>query len=106
VIWAQQAIDALLDLKKAADAAREAGCGAIDPEIAGMQSWWYREAADAGIARALYNAEHGRKLIGHVLSVSHPDTTPASAAAGHVPLAVPPVPPRTRRRGTLSMRVP
>jgi len=42
-------IDALLDLKKAADAAREAGCGAIDPEIVGMQSRWYREAADAGI---------------------------------------------------------
>jgi transposase len=33
VIWAQQAIDALLELKKAADAAREAGSSAIDLEI-------------------------------------------------------------------------
>ena len=49
VIWARQAIDALLDLNKAAGAAREAGRGAIDPEIPDKQSRWYREAADAGI---------------------------------------------------------
>jgi transposase len=49
VIWAQQAIDALLELNKAAGAARDAGHGAIDPEILDKQSRWYREAADAGI---------------------------------------------------------
>lgn len=49
VIWARQAIDALLELNKAAAAAREAGHGAIDPEILDKQSRWYREAADAGI---------------------------------------------------------
>jgi hypothetical protein len=49
VIWAQQAIDALLELSKAAGAAREAGRGAIDAEVLGNQSRWFREAADAGI---------------------------------------------------------
>jgi transposase len=49
VIWAQQAIDALLALKEAADAARQAGRGAVDPEILDKQSRWFREAADAGI---------------------------------------------------------
>jgi len=33
VIWARQAIDALLELKQAADAARAAGHEAIDAEI-------------------------------------------------------------------------
>ena len=50
VIWAQQAIDALLALKEAADTARDAGRDAIDPEIADKQSRWFREAARAGIA--------------------------------------------------------
>lgn len=45
VIWAQQAIDALLALKEAADAARDAA----DPEILDKQCRWFREAADAGI---------------------------------------------------------
>jgi hypothetical protein len=49
VIWAQQAIDALLELKQAAGAARDAGHGTIDPEILDKQSRWFREAADAGI---------------------------------------------------------
>ncbi len=49
VIWAQQAIDALLTLNEAAAAARDAGRCAIDPEILEKQSRWYREAADAGI---------------------------------------------------------
>jgi Transposase IS66 family len=49
VIWAQLAIDALLALKEAADAARQAGRGAVDPEILDKQSRWFREAADAGI---------------------------------------------------------
>jgi transposase len=59
VIWAQQAIDALLALKEAADAAREAGCSAIDPETMDKQSRWYREAADAGI---ILNAARRGKL--------------------------------------------
>ena len=59
VIWARQAIDALLALKEAADAAREAGRGAIDPEILDKQSRWFREAADAGI---VLNAARRSKL--------------------------------------------
>jgi transposase len=49
VTWAQQAIGALLALKEAAGAARQAGRCAIDPEILEKQSRWFREAADAGI---------------------------------------------------------
>ena len=49
VIWAQQAIDALLELKEAAAAARDAGGGAIDAEVLEKQCRWFREAADAGI---------------------------------------------------------
>ena len=49
VIWARQAIDALLDLKQAADAARAAGHGAIDPEILDKHGRWFRDAAAAGI---------------------------------------------------------
>ncbi len=59
VIWAQQAIDALLELKEAGDAARQAGRGAIDPEILEKQSRWFREAADAGI---VLNAARRSKL--------------------------------------------
>jgi len=59
VIWAQQAIDALLELKEATRAARDAGCGAIDPEILDKQSRWFREAADAGI---VLNAARRGKL--------------------------------------------
>ena len=49
VTWAQQSIDALLELKDAADTAREAGRCAIDPQILEKQCRWFREAADAGI---------------------------------------------------------
>ena len=59
VIWAQQAIDALLELKEAAGAARDAGHGAIDPEILDKQCRWFREAADAGTA---LNAARRSKL--------------------------------------------
>jgi transposase len=59
VIWAQQAIDALLALKGAADAACEAGLGTIDPEILEKQCRWFREAADAGI---VLNAARHSKL--------------------------------------------
>ena len=59
VIWAQQAIDALLALKEAADATRDAGHHAIDPEILYKQCRWFREAADAGI---VLNAARRSKL--------------------------------------------
>jgi transposase len=59
VIWAQQATGALLELNKAADAARGAGRSAIDPEMLEKQSRWYREAADAGI---VLNAARRSKL--------------------------------------------
>jgi transposase len=59
VIWARQAIDALLELKKAADAARVAGHDAIDAEILDKQCRWFREAADAGI---VLNAARRGKL--------------------------------------------
>ena len=56
MIWAQQAIDALLALKQAADAARG---HAIDPELAGKQSAWFRYATSAGI---VLNAARRGKL--------------------------------------------
>jgi transposase len=59
VIWGQQAIDALLELKEAAGAARDAGRGAIDPETLEKQSRWFRVAADAGI---VLNAARRSKL--------------------------------------------
>jgi transposase len=49
VIWAQQAIDALLALKEAAGAARAAGHDAIGPEVLEKDSRWFRDAADADI---------------------------------------------------------
>jgi transposase len=49
VIWARQAIDALLELKNAADAARAAGHAAIDAEILDKHGRWFRDAAAAGI---------------------------------------------------------
>ena len=59
VIWAQQAIDALLALKEAVDAARYAGHHATGPEILDKQCRWFREAADAGI---VLNAARRSKL--------------------------------------------
>ena len=50
VIWARQAIDALLELKQAADAARAAGQDAINGEVLDKHGRWFRDAADAGIA--------------------------------------------------------
>jgi transposase len=49
-LWAQQAIDALLALKDAADAARAAGHGAIDPQALDKHGKYYRDAAATGIA--------------------------------------------------------
>jgi transposase len=57
--WAQQAIDALLALNKAAEAARQAGKAAIDPELRSKHEDWYRDAARAGIA---LNAARNGKL--------------------------------------------
>jgi transposase len=48
--WAQQAIDALIALNEAADAARAAGQAAIDPETRAKHEDWYRQAAGTGIA--------------------------------------------------------
>ena len=49
-MWAQQAIDALLALNEAADAARAAGQDAIDADTRTKHEDWYRKAAEAGIA--------------------------------------------------------
>jgi hypothetical protein len=48
--WAQQAIDALLALNEAAEAARAAGQAAIDPETRTKHEDWHRQAAETGIA--------------------------------------------------------
>jgi transposase len=48
--WARQAIDALLALKDAAGAAREAGHAAIGPKILAGHEDWLRKAAATGIA--------------------------------------------------------
>lgn len=45
-----KAIDALLALKDAADAARAAGLGALAPATLGRQVKWYQDAAATGIA--------------------------------------------------------
>jgi transposase len=47
--WAKQAIDALVDLGKAADAAREAGHGHIDAAVLAKHARHFRDAAEAGI---------------------------------------------------------
>jgi transposase len=59
VIWARQAIDALLELNQAAGAARAAGHDAIDAEAAEKNGRWFRDAADAGI---VLNAGRRSKL--------------------------------------------
>jgi transposase len=48
--WARQAIDALLALKEAAEAAREAGHAAMDPKIRAGHEDWFRKSAATGIA--------------------------------------------------------
>jgi transposase len=57
--WAQQAIDALLALDEAAEAARAAGEAAIDPQVLAEHEDWYRKAAETGIA---HNAGRNGKL--------------------------------------------
>lgn len=57
--WAQQAIDALLALDKAAEAARAEGSTAISPDLLAEHEDWYRKAAAAGIA---LNAGRNGKL--------------------------------------------
>jgi len=48
--WAQQAIDALLALNEAAEAARAAGHASIGKETRSKHEDWYRKAAGTGIA--------------------------------------------------------
>ena len=48
--WAQQAIDALVTLNEAADAARAAGRDAIDADTRARHEDWYRKAAATGVA--------------------------------------------------------
>jgi len=48
--WARQAVDALLALEQAAEAARAAGPAAMDPEMLAEHEDWYRKAAATGIA--------------------------------------------------------
>lgn len=48
--WAQQAIDALLALNEAAEAALASGRNAIDPQARAKHEDWYRKAAATGIA--------------------------------------------------------
>jgi transposase len=57
--WAQQAIDALLALDKAAETARQDGKNAISPQDLEEHEGWYRKAAAAGIA---LNAGRNGKL--------------------------------------------
>jgi hypothetical protein len=57
--WAQQAIDALLALNDAAEAARQAGKAVIGAEFREEHEGWYRKAAVAGIA---LNAARSGKL--------------------------------------------
>jgi transposase len=66
VIWARQAIDALLELKQAADAARAAGAAAVDAEVLEKQARWFRDAAAAGIvlnAARRSNLERKRRAL-------------------------------------------
>jgi hypothetical protein len=57
--WAQQAIDALLARKDAAEAAREAGHAAIDQRVRAEHEDWFRTAAATRIA---LNASRNGKL--------------------------------------------
>jgi hypothetical protein len=57
--WAQQAIDALLALDEAAEAARAAGKAAMDPKTREEHEDWYRKAAATGIT---LNVGRGSKL--------------------------------------------
>ena len=59
VIWARQAIDALLALKDAVGAARAAGQDTIDADVLGKHAGYFRDAAAAGIA---LNAARRSKL--------------------------------------------
>lgn len=59
VTWAQQAIDALTAHKDAADEARAAGYGAVDPDVLVEHGGWFRKAAESGIA---LNAARRTKL--------------------------------------------
>ena len=74
--WAQQAIDALLALNEAAEAARAAGQAAIDPETRTKHEDWYRQAAATGIA---LNAARQRQAPAETARPRHPDEGPRGA---------------------------
>ena len=59
VIWARQAIGALLELKQATGAARAAGHDRIDADVLAKHDRWFRDAAGAGI---VLNAARRSKL--------------------------------------------
>ena len=59
MIWAEQAITALLDLKAVADRARAAGHDTIDPEVLVKHEKLFTDAAEAG---TVLNAERRGKL--------------------------------------------
>jgi hypothetical protein len=59
VTWAQQAIDALIKLKDAATAARQAGRHAIDADLLAEQEKYFTDAARTGI---VLNAARRSKL--------------------------------------------
>ena len=71
--WAQQAIDALLALNEAAEAARAAGQAAIDPETRTKHEDWYRQAAETGIA---LNAARQRQAPAETARPRHEDEGP------------------------------
>ena len=71
--WAQQDIDALLALKDAAEAAREAGHAAIDQQARAEHEDWFRKAAATGIA---LNAARNGKLQRETPRACHPDAGP------------------------------
>jgi transposase len=81
VIWARQAIDALLELKKATDAARAAGHDVIDAEVLEKHGRWFRDAADAGI---VLNAARRSKLQRkrHALATRLPVATAPMTISG------------------------
>ena len=83
VIWARQAIDALLELKQATDTARAAGRDAIDAEALEKHGRWFRDAADAGI---VLNAARRSKLQKKAARPGHPDGAPVPMTISGSPM--------------------
>ena len=97
VIWARQAIGALLELKQATGAARAAGHDRIDADVLAKHDRWFRVAADAGI---VLNAARRSKLQKkrHALAkgcATAPATTCASPMTCGFPSTIIPMPGRS-----------